>query len=402
MASIKILGGDIPKQTASYLFGILTIKGNDKKSQTYVSKEAIKVIEKVSEHKKSITFKVTLKDETNFLGTASRKVYDSLVADQMTSAQSGANGKMTEYSTSNSQPSPLVSNKEPLIDVQKEKSAALNALAWFGAIILILLSFIYWGDGDYLTAISFLGAGLVLSPLMKKWMPVPFAKKKGWIVFGLIILGSLLEPSSKSNYPVQTSAVNTPNKQVSVSEADAIEQAEIAAASKKASENENYINQINREIELLSKPVSERDKDTFKSIKNMQAKILSFAILAGMIRQAETMDLTEEQNKRVETLRTKVVAEQRRVFPKMRDKYGPLARQALWENDIHVRTTGNKYSTITYSWHMLAANKNKQQLYNTIFEELMLFRFKEVRMSWYKGQDEFTYWKIPSKDDGIF
>lgn len=399
MATIKILGGNIPKQTASYLFGVLTIKDCDRKSQTYISKEAIKFIEKISEHKKSITFKLTLKDKVSFLGTSNRKTYDSLVADQMTSEQSKENCKVTENINLKSSPLPFEKQKEFSINSKKEKKWIAISL---GITILLSYSYVYWKDEHFITAISFLAASLLLLPMTKHWMIPSIEKKKGWIVFGLIILGCFSIPSDERNNFIQTNNINSPIEQLRISETNTREPAEVAEVSKRNTKNENYIIQINREIELLSKPIGERDRDTFKSIKNMQAKILSFAIMPGMIREAESLDLTDDQKATVENLRTKVLTEQKRVFPKIRDKYGPLARQALWQDDIHVKTTGNKYNTITYSWHMLAANNNKQQLYNTVFEDLMLFRFKEVRMSWYKGQDEFTYWDIPSKDDGVF
>jgi hypothetical protein len=208
MAVIKILGGSIPKQSATYLFGILTIKDNNRASQTYVSKEEISNIEKVSDDKKSITFKLTLKDKTHFVGNAPRKIYDKLVVDQVMAEQSQKDGYGEDTSTPKITPHPPMV-KKPVINIEKEKQAALRVFAWLGAILLFIFCFVALGEQSYLSGLIFVIASILLMPPMKEYLPKIILNKKGWIITGLFILGVTLMPSPQ-NTDVKQVAMNSP------------------------------------------------------------------------------------------------------------------------------------------------------------------------------------------------
>lgn len=123
----------------------MTIKDNDKTSQTYVSKEAVKHIEKVSEDKKSITFKLTLKDGTHFVGNRSRKTYDKLVVDQVTSEQSTNDGKIKAEST----PAQKTIKKDTVkSDLNQPKNKSSNVTAIILFIIFSIIMFNIFLEDD--------------------------------------------------------------------------------------------------------------------------------------------------------------------------------------------------------------------------------------------------------------
>lgn len=89
MATIKILGGGYPKQTAKYDGNLLVLKDNKKKLRHLVSAACIRNLEKVSEEKRRVTFKLTLTDHTELMASSSHKIYEQLLADQFTTMSNG-------------------------------------------------------------------------------------------------------------------------------------------------------------------------------------------------------------------------------------------------------------------------------------------------------------------------
>ena len=83
-------------------------------------------------------------------------------------------------------------------------------------------------------------------------------------------------------------------------------------------------------------------------------------------------------------------------FPKIRLNYLKFIKDKLWEENIYV-TGYNQNITLTGS--VFANNKNIKVFEKNINEVMHTFRFKIVSYSWYKEQDDVTYYEINSFSD---
>ena len=103
--------------------------------------------------------------------------------------------------------------------------------------------------------------------------------------------------------------------------------------------------------------------------------------------------------KLTEELEKKVKASQRINFPKIRHAYYEFIKNTLWEHDINVDISGSGNTVLKLSGGYFATNKNIKTTQETFSEMLRLLRFKETQYTWYKGQDDFTYFTIVSSKD---
>ncbi|MGN6509109.1 MAG: hypothetical protein ACTHLD_06575, partial [Chitinophaga sp.] len=94
-----------------------------------------------------------------------------------------------------------------------------------------------------------------------------------------------------------------------------------------------------------------------------------------------------------------LIAFQKRRFPLFRTAYAEKAANKLWEQDVYVEVTGARSTYICFTGGLFAANKNIKEAYEAIKEDLIKYRFKQARFSWYKGQDDYTYYTIESHKD---
>lgn len=86
--TIKIIGGDFRNQNSTISWGTWHISTKDRYMQ-YKPRAAIKALEKVSENRRNITFKVKFHDEKCLIGSAPRKTYDYLYVQMTSGAKDG-------------------------------------------------------------------------------------------------------------------------------------------------------------------------------------------------------------------------------------------------------------------------------------------------------------------------
>ena len=79
---------------------------------------------------------------------------------------------------------------------------------------------------------------------------------------------------------------------------------------------------------------------------------------------------------------------------RLRKRYANVLDNTMWENNVEVEVTGKKADVLWLTGGMLAANKNKKIVQETISELVRLLEFKRVCYKWYKYDDEYTYWDI--------
>lgn len=101
-----------------------------------------------------------------------------------------------------------------------------------------------------------------------------------------------------------------------------------------------------------------------------------------------------EINKLSAQLRNSAVKIQVREYPILRKEYANILSSELWIDDISVSVSGNGNIYLNLTGGTFASNSNKKKYADELYQKLAFFNFKEIRFRWYKGQDEYTYWKI--------
>jgi hypothetical protein len=154
--------------------------------------------------------------------------------------------------------------------------------------------------------------------------------------------------------------------------------------------------QLERELKSLSDGV---DFSTYRgSIDNLQMELVLFSTWADIIRKAEN-SADKEVISLAKKLKSKVSRIQTKQFPILRKEYAKVVADKMWESDINVYSSGSGHTRINFTGGLFAANKNKKDFQEQLHEILTMFRFSQSRYRWYKGQDEYTYYKIESPKD---
>lgn len=130
-----------------------------------------------------------------------------------------------------------------------------------------------------------------------------------------------------------------------------------------------------------------------ESIDFLQIELAIFGTWAKMIQEGTTSKNMDIQ-KLAKEIQTKVSKIQIKEFPILRKAYSEIVSKKMWENDIEVSSSGKKNTFLNFTGSIFAANKNKQLFQQEVQEILMMFRFKQSRYRWYKGENQYTYYTI--------
>jgi hypothetical protein len=172
-------------------------------------------------------------------------------------------------------------------------------------------------------------------------------------------------------------------------------------------ERENISRQIEERDRFKNQLLRELDSDIIKTgntsvyrgdLKSLQTELIVFGAWKILIDQADK-DPNPEVQKLGKQLKKKVVALQIREFPILRREYAKFAKGVLWEHDCDVNLGGSKNTTIEFVATAFAANKNIKNSYETLYEQMKMFRFKRVQYKWSKYDDEYTYYTMPTPAD---
>ena len=165
---------------------------------------------------------------------------------------------------------------------------------------------------------------------------------------------------------------------------------ELKAENAKKEELLKQKEQLEREIKSIDEGIKFADGN---SIDELQMDIVVFATWAKIIKESEESEETEIKNLG-KKLKTKVSRIQVREFPNLRKQYAKIVANKMWENDIEVSANGTGKRYINFSGGVFAANKNKKEFQTQVQEVLNMFRFKQARYRWYKGESEYTYYTM--------
>jgi len=154
--------------------------------------------------------------------------------------------------------------------------------------------------------------------------------------------------------------------------------------------------QLEREISSLTKGI---DFSGYRgSVDLMQIELILFGTWSTIINEAKN---SENAEIKALSLKLKGLVEkiQKKEFPILRKGYSDVADKLMREQDIDVYSSSSKSTTINFTEGIFAANKNKQDFQNQVYDILKMFRFKQSRYRWYKGEDEYTYYSIYNGKD---
>ena len=129
MADINIVGGTFPNQKAQFFLSNLILRNSSGQLARYCLRLAVSSIEKTSEGKGDVTFRILLKDDSVVIATASHKIFQDIQQAPLMPAQPGD----TPWAT--------YSEKE-------EKKMNRRLGGWIVAIGVVTVVFISLSGGD--------------------------------------------------------------------------------------------------------------------------------------------------------------------------------------------------------------------------------------------------------------
>jgi len=128
-------------------------------------------------------------------------------------------------------------------------------------------------------------------------------------------------------------------------------------------------------------------------------EVALFAAWATVIRKADGYTLSSSERARVDRLKTRASEIQAREFPQMRAAWANILANALWEHDVIVSTGGEANRTLRLTSAIFASNGNIAEIQRTVHDPLDALRFKRVEYRWYRGADEYTYYRVETPPD---
>lgn len=152
---------------------------------------------------------------------------------------------------------------------------------------------------------------------------------------------------------------------------------------------------LQREIESLNKPfidtlekkIQITDDFDETELKSLSLRILVFAAHANLIQQAEQRSDVENK-KLANALRIKTSERQKKEYPALRSRYGKIMAAIMWEHDFTIRVWGNDNSFISMTNSIFLQNKNIKDIYLSIKDALIMYRFKKIIFRAYRGGEE--------------
>lgn len=137
---------------------------------------------------------------------------------------------------------------------------------------------------------------------------------------------------------------------------------------------------------------------------DLDALIIELAILENYAAKTnQALRYMNDSIKRIGIEMSKVLKSlQIKEYPRLRKEYVAISKEKLWVNDIVVFSPGPKYTTITYTGGIFAANANKQEFIEKLYKAFQRYRFKQIIFKWYEYDDRYTSYGVDSPADSEF
>ncbi len=161
----------------------------------------------------------------------------------------------------------------------------------------------------------------------------------------------------------------------------------------------SYVEQVTQHSQFVN---DMSVKDFTESIDEIIIAVQLFSDWAEIVDEGREFDLTAEQERMRQNLKTGLARKQAQVMPALRDAYGPLLRQQLWEHDGYARTIDSGFRRIEIVNPMFATNRNILAFHEKARETLLQLRFTRVDYKWFRQASEYSYFSLePPADNSV-
>lgn len=137
------------------------------------------------------------------------------------------------------------------------------------------------------------------------------------------------------------------------------------------------------------------DGYNFYDVPTINKTIANFRLLWRVI-EGNINSESKKIAKKAQEAKSKLIATQKLVFPKLRKEWCTLSDETMWEYDVDVKCSG---TTVKFIGWIYAANSNIRDSYSAVSDMLKMLRFKKANFYWYEWS-EYTYYTINSLNDG--
>lgn len=225
------------------------------------------------------------------------------------------------------------------------------------------------------------------------------AKRIGLAVIGVIAL--VIAISSGSDETPEKTVTQVParadvHQQTGSGPSTSIASADAREAEPKEDVSQKYVEQLNREIASIPTITASKYTDSFESITTGLMVIGAWGVL---YEQGEQMSLDKDAQQKRHKFRALVSKKQAEMLPAMRNAYGPIMRDRLWEANGSARTVGQGYRTVEFMSPAFASNANIKKINDQMYDTLIMLRFTRSQYKWFRQADDYTYYNLKSPKD---
>jgi hypothetical protein len=160
-----------------------------------------------------------------------------------------------------------------------------------------------------------------------------------------------------------------------------------------------YIKELRDHMGLIRITAAGKFGDSLDSVQFVLGQIERWATLYRQGSAAFTL-MGKDEKVRHE-FKAALADMQAKVFPMLRDKYGPAAREKLWIANGSARTFGSGYRTVEFVASAFVLNRNIAEIQEKAFPLLMKLRFTSAIYRWAEGQSGTQYKLTPPSDRAV-
>lgn len=117
-----------------------------------------------------------------------------------------------------------------------------------------------------------------------------------------------------------------------------------------------------------------------------------------LLRDYELNDSVFIHNRRIQNLvkfiKTKQRTKRVTILPLYRKIFANNLRTSMWEHNVEIYTSGKSYTILNATSYIFADNANIKLYHEILYRDAAHFGFSQIRYRWYKGQDEYQYFKL--------
>lgn len=117
-----------------------------------------------------------------------------------------------------------------------------------------------------------------------------------------------------------------------------------------------------------------------------------------LLRDYELNDSVFIHNRRIQNLvkfiKTKQRTKRVTILPLYRKIFANNLKTSMWEHNVEIYTSGKSYTILNATSYIFADNANIKLYHEILYRDAAHFGFSQIRYRWYKGQDEYQYFKL--------